>query len=82
MSRFRFVCDHRHEYSVKRLCRLCGVSRSGFYAWLGRPPSARAVADEALLLEIEQIHIDSRRTYGAPRVHGQLARRGVRVGRK
>lgn len=82
MSRFRFVSDHRHEYSVKRLCRLCEVSRSGFYAWLKRPPSARALADRTLLVEIEQIHRDSRRTYGAPRVQGQLARRGVRVGCK
>lgn len=82
MSRFRFVADHRHEYPVKRLCRLAEVSRSGFYAWLERPASARALADQALLIEIERIHFDSRRTYGAPRVHGQLARRGVRVGCK
>ncbi len=82
MSRFRFVDDHRDEYPVKRLCRLCEVSRSGFYAWRKRPPSTRAVADEALLVEIRQIHLESRRTYGAPRVHGQLARRGVRVGCK
>ena len=82
MSRFRFVADHRHQYSVKRLCRLCEVSRSGFYAWLKRPPSPRALADRALVVEIEQIHRDSRCTYGAPRVHGQLARRGIRVGCK
>ncbi|MFN8185949.1 MAG: IS3 family transposase [Gaiellales bacterium] len=82
MSRFRFVADHRHEYPVKRLCRLAEVSRSGFYAWCKRPPSRRALVDAALLAEIEQIHHDSRRTYGAPRVHGQLARRGVCVGRK
>ena len=82
MSRFRFVSDHRHEYQVKRLCRLCEVSRSGFYAWLRRPPSPRELADQALVAEIEQIHRDSRCTYGAPRVHGQLARRGVHVGCK
>jgi transposase InsO family protein len=82
VSRFRFVADHRHEYPVKRLCRLCEVSRSGFYAWLQRPPSARALADQGLLVEIEQIHRESRCTYGAPRVHGQLARHGRRVGCK
>jgi len=82
VSRFRFVCDFRHEYPVKRLCRLCEVSTSGFYAWLKRPPSERALADRALLAEIEQIHRESRCTYGAPRVHGQLGRRGVRVGCK
>jgi hypothetical protein len=79
VSRFRFVSDHRHAYPVKRLCQLCEVSRSGFYAWLKRPPSARELADRALLLEIEQIHRDSRCTYGAPRVHGQLARREMPV---
>lgn len=82
MSRFRFVADHCHEYRVKRLCRLCEVSRSGFYAWRKRPPSPRSLADEALLLEIRQIHLESRRTYGAPRVHGQLVRHGKRVGCK
>jgi len=57
VSRFRFVADHCHEYRVKRLCRLCEVSRSGFYAWRKRPPSPRSLADEALLLEIRQIHL-------------------------
>jgi transposase InsO family protein len=80
--RFRFVDDHRDVYDVKRLCRLAEVSRSGFYAWTSRPPSPRAVADAELFVEIERIRVDSRRTYGAPRVHGQLARRGVHVGCK
>ena len=82
MSRFRFVEDHRDVYDVKRLCRLAEVSRSGFHAWRTRPASPRQVADEQLVAQIVTIHVDSRRTYGAPRVHGQLGRRGVRVGCK
>jgi hypothetical protein len=85
VSRFRFVEDHRAVYDVKRLCRLAEVSRSGFYAWRTRPASPRQVADGVLLEQIATIHVDSRRTYGAPgapRVHGQLARRGVHVGCK
>jgi putative transposase len=82
VSRFRFVEDHRGVYDVKRLCRLVEVSTSGFYAWRSRPASARAIADHALLEQITTIHADSRRTYGAPRVHGQLRRRGVQVGCK
>jgi transposase InsO family protein len=82
VSRFRFVEDHRDVYDVKRLCRLAEVSPSGFYAWRRRPPSSRSMADAVLLEEITTIHVDSRRTYGAPRVHGQLARRGVHVGCK
>ena len=82
MSRFRFVEDHRDVYDVKRLCRLVEGSRSGFYARQTRPRSPRAVTDEALLEQITTIHVESRRTYGAPRVHGQLRRRGVQVGCK
>ena len=75
MSRFRFVEAHRDAYGVKRLCRLAEVSRSGFYAWSSRPPSARAVTDLALLPIIVEIHDESRGTYGAPRVCGQVRKR-------
>lgn len=82
MSRFRFVSDHRDTYEVKRLCRLVEVSRSGFYAWAARPPSPRAVSDAELTVTIRERSTRTRRTYGAPRVHGQLGRRGICVGRK
>jgi len=82
VSRFRFVHDHRHLYEVKRLCRLAEVSRSGYYAWASRPLSAHFVDDAFLANRIHDIHRRSRSTYGAPRVHGQLARAGWRVGRK
>ncbi len=82
MSCFRFVEDHQAGYPVKRLCTLLEVSRSGFYAWRDRPPSPRAVQDEELAVDIRAIHERSRGTYGAPRVHGQLARRGRRHGCK
>src|SRR5918996_1103104 len=62
--------------------RVLGVSPSGYYAWRGRGPSARACADEALLGQIRAIHERSRGTYGAPRIHAELAASGVRVGRK
>jgi putative transposase len=63
------------------MCRVLELSPSGYYAWCKRPSSARAVSDEALSRRIEQIHRESSDTYGAPRVHAQLAREGVRVGR-
>lgn len=53
-------------------CRILGVSRSGYYAWLGRPPSAREEADTLLLKHIKEVHKDSRETYGWPRVHAEL----------
>jgi len=58
------------------------VNRSGFRKWRSRPPSARARADAELLRPIRAVHDQSRGAYGAPRVHGILRRRGVRVGRK
>jgi len=70
------------EYSVQMMSRTLGVSRSGFYAYHGRPPSARQVVDEALSKRIAVIHAASKETYGAPRIHAELADEGVFVGRK
>lgn len=69
-------------YRVQRMCRLLGVSPSGYYAWSSRPQSRRARADEALLAEIRAIHERSRGTYGAPRVRAELAGLGTVVSRK
>ena len=69
-------------YPVATMCRLLGVSTSGYYAWQGRAPSTRAESDEALLDRIREIHRLSRGTYGAPRIHAELVARGYAVGRK
>lgn len=60
-------------YPVRVMGRLLGVSASGFYAWLKRPPSARALADIALTAKIHAIHRRSDGTYGAPSIHAELA---------
>lgn len=70
------------SYPVRRLCGLLGVSPAGYYAWLGRGPSTREQADRALRDRITHIHARSRGTYGAPRIHAELAAEGVSVGRK
>ncbi len=64
------------------MCGLLGVSPAGYYAWLNRPPSVREQADRALRDRIADIHSRSRGTYGAPRIHAELAAEGVCVGRK
>ena len=64
------------------MCGVLGVSTSGYYAWLGRGPSARAQKDEQLRVKIRQFHAASRGTYGAPRIHVDLAEDGDRIGRK
>jgi putative transposase len=64
------------------MCRALKVSKSGFYGWRGRAPSARARADALLSERIALIHADSRETYGAPRIHFELRTLGVRCARK
>jgi transposase InsO family protein len=64
------------------MARLLRVSTSGYYGWLAREPSAHACSDAQLLARIRTLHASSRGTYGAPRIHAQLAREGVHVARK
>ncbi|MFC8048135.1 IS3 family transposase, partial [Nocardia sp. NPDC057353] len=77
-----FVEDSPHP--VELVLRVLGIASSTYYWWRKRSvrPSARQVADEQLLAEIVDIHTSSGGTYGSPRVHAMLARRGIRVGRK
>jgi len=80
---FRFIAATKAEHSIKIMCRVLEVSRSGFHAWERRAASARAVADQALTERIAEIHSGSRKTYGSPRVHAELRLEDdVRVGRK
>lgn len=78
MSRYRFIAAERAHYPITILCRVLDVGRSGYYAWARREVSARARADEELTAQIAQIHQESRRTYGIPRVRAALRACGVR----
>ncbi|MEA2602585.1 MAG: putative transposase [Acidobacteriota bacterium] len=69
-------------YSVRTMCRLLGVSASGYYAWKRRARPQRAQSDEQLLARIRAIHERSRGTYGAPRIHAELVELGTPVSRK
>jgi len=67
---------------IATMCRVLGVSSSGYYAWRSRRLSKRAREDEALTKRIRAIHERSRGTYGAPRIHAELAAVGIHIGRK
>lgn len=74
--------DHQAKFPVATMCRLLGVSRSGYYAWVKRPPSPRAVRDEQLTKAVQASHARSDGTYGAPRILADLQEAGEHVGQK
>jgi transposase InsO family protein len=80
--KFALVDAEKAEYPVAKLCRMMGISRSGFYAWRRRCESKRAREDRRLRVLVREAHERSRRTYGSPRVHAELRARAVRVSRK
>jgi putative transposase len=82
VSLYRFIAAEKANHSISLMCRLLGVSRSGFHAWERRPPSDRALADAWLAERIAAVYRESRRTYGSRRVHAALRRQGIRIGRK
>jgi transposase InsO family protein len=79
---FAWIQHHREVWPVRAQCRVLGVSASGFYAWLNRRPSQRAVANQNLLQDIRRIHWDSHKRYGSPRVCAALRAEGQRVSRR
>ena len=79
---YAFIETEKANHRISRMCKTLKVSKSGFYSWRDRAPSARARADALLLEKIARIHADSRETYGAPRIHFELRVLGVRCARK
>ena len=76
------MSDHQADYPIATMCRLLGVSSSGYYAWKKRQPSQRSETDATLIAAIQVAHAASRGTYGAPRIHAELAAKGSYIGRK
>ena len=73
---FCFIDGHRDRWPVRLQCEALGVSTAGYYAWRGRPASARQQRHDALLVAVRAIHAESHARYGSPRVHAELAARG------
>lgn len=71
--RYRFIDAEKGRYPITLMCRVLEVAKSGYYAWRGRPVSARARANEGLVVEIRAVHRKSRESYGCPRIHRALS---------
>ena len=79
---FAFIDAEKARWPVEVQCDVFGVSRSGYYAWKGRPEAARVAEDAELVVEIKAAHKAGRGNYGSPRVHRELRANGRRVGKK
>ena len=79
--RYRFMQAHEEQFRIGGMCRVLCVSRSGYYCFRNRPESERAKENERLLVRIKAAHKKSKKTYGSPRIHGQLMKDGVLCGR-
>jgi putative transposase len=79
--RYKFIREHREEFSIKRMCQLLDVARSGYYAWQPENAGPRELENQLL---VKQIHVEyklSRETYGSPRIQASLRRQGFVCGR-
>ncbi|WP_445665332.1 IS3 family transposase [Fodinibius sp. AD559] len=76
------MAEHKHLYPIVKMSEVFGVSRSGYYSWMGRGPSDRAKENHRFTRRIKQIWLDSGKTYGSPRIHQQLLRQGEQLSRR
>jgi putative transposase len=79
--RYTFISEYAHEHSIALMCTVLKVSRSGYYRFRRHVGSAQANPNVRLLEEIKTIHQESRGTYGSPRIHRELVKRGHACGR-
>jgi len=79
--KYRFMNDHRHLYSLVLMCRVLQVARAGFYDWLNKPLSDRAIENQRLVGLIRDSYVASGGVYGSNRVFGDLREAGETCGR-
>jgi transposase InsO family protein len=79
--KYHFIQGQRTQFRVAAMCRVLEVSRSGYYDWVDRPESMRVKRHRELTVKIRQAHIESRKIYGSPRIHGELVDQGEKVGK-
>jgi transposase InsO family protein len=79
--RYQYIREHRQEFSVKRMCQVLGVTRSGYYAWQPEKPGPRELENRVLVEQIRVEYKISRQTYGSPRIWKSLVDQGIACGR-
>ena len=80
--RFEFMKAHLKQFPIEKMAEVLGVSRCGYYDFLRKGPSKRAVENQGIIEEIKKVHKKSRGTYGSPRVHAELKKQGISCSRK
>jgi putative transposase len=75
--KYAFIRDHLAQFPIEILCDVLQASRSGYYAWSARPASSTTLRRDQLVEQIRQVYVDSRSTYGSPRVYQSLKAQGV-----
>ena len=83
-TKFAFIVAHASEHAIRFMCRTLGITRSCYYAWQRTMPrrAERAARRDSLGAEIEAIFLQSKKRYGAPRIHAELRDRGFRVSKR
>ena len=79
--KYAFIAFHEKEFSVKRMCRVLRVGRSGYYAFCKRPQSAREKANLELLIRVREVFFRSRKTYGSVRIRRYFLKKGMSISR-
>lgn len=80
--KYQYIEQHRSTFRVRKMCRVLGVSQSGYYRWCRQGQSKRAVENDQLVMKIRQIHQGSRELYGSPRITQELRAQGYHYNEK
>ncbi|AQZ48414.1 transposase [Paenibacillus larvae subsp. larvae] len=80
--RFQYLKENKDKYNIKKACKTLNISRSGYYEYLQRKPSKRALENEVLCTEIHQLFNENKGRYGSLRITKALEKKGIKVNRK
>ncbi len=79
--KYEFIHTNRSAFRIEKMCRVLGLSRSGYYSWIDRPESTRTIENRQLVREIRRSHDQSNEIYGSPRITDDLVGWGYKVSR-